>query len=424
GTKRKKRGAGGRADAASGAKQVAAARGKTKWPGSPFPWVSANVVHKKTGKPVLPPYVIREINGVKVAFVGAVTKDLKKVTTAKGIPNIKALDPATAVNKYVPEIQAQGVKTIVVVVHEGGDTDKDDPTKLAGPIVKLAEDLDPEVDVIISAHSHKEYATEISGKQVIQAGSYAKALGVVDLNVDRTTGDVVSAGARLVRNDENGIEPDAKIAAMALKFHKAVAPRTERVVTTLKAPLTREAGPNGETAIGSLIAEAQRVFAKADIGFMNNGGVRQDLEAGPLKWGTLFGVQPFANHVMRLEMTGAEVRELLEQQFPEGGNGRQLQIAGLKVHLDLTKPSGQKVVSVTLADGTPLDPKKTYKIAANAFIAEGGDGFTAFKKGRKRTDVGDDLKALVKYLESGKPVPTKPPENVIIDAGSVPAHGH
>ncbi len=423
---RKRKGSGAKADAVAGAKQAAAARGKAKWPGSPFPWVSANVVDAKTKKPILPPYVIKEIDGVKVAFIGAITKDLKKVTLAKGIPNIEALDPATAVNSYVPEIRAKGAKAIVVVVHEGGEPSKEDPTKVRGAIVQLAEQLDSEVDAVVSGHSHKEYATQIAGKQVVQAGNYAKALGVVELGVDRKTGQVVSSSSRLVRNDEAGIQPDKRVAALAARYHKAVAPKTEKVVTTLKAPLTREASKSGETKLGALIADAQRAYAKTQVAFMNNGGVRQDLaEPGPVTWGKLFGVQPFANIVTKLEMTGAEIRELLEQQFPADGSAPKiLQVSGLKVSFDPTKPIGQRIPKVTLEDGTALDPATSYSVAANSFIADGGDGFTTFKKGRKRIEVGVDLNALVQYLSSGKPVPTGDPGRITIEGGALPEAEH
>ncbi|MCW2959927.1 MAG: bifunctional metallophosphatase/5-nucleotidase [Thermoleophilia bacterium] len=423
--KKRKKGSSAQLDATAGAAHAAAAKGKPAWPGSPFPWVSANVVDKKTKKPILPPYVIREINGVKVAFVGATTKDLKNVTVAKGIQNIEAIDPVVAINKLVPEIQAKGAKAIVVVVHEGGEADAKDPKKLSGPVVELAEKLHPEVDAIISGHSHKEYATSINGKQVVQAGNYAKALAVVELAVDRKTGQVIKSDSRLVRNDEAGIQPDAKVAKMVDQFHAAVAPRTEKVITTLTAPLTRAKAANGETTLGSLIADAQRAWAKTDIGLMNNGGVRQDIEqSGPVKWGTLFGVQPFANRIMKLELTGAEVKETLEQQFTAEGHAKVLQLSGLTVHVDLTKPVGSKVVKIVMADGKPLDPKKTYTVSANSFIADGGDGYTALKKGRKRQDVGEDLEALVKYLSDGKPVPTKVPGRIIVDGGTMPVDGH
>jgi len=422
--KKRKKGSSAKLDAAAGAKHVAAAKGKPAWPGSPFPWVSANIVDATSKRPILPPYVIKEINGVKVALIGATTKDLKNVTVAKGIPNIESLDPAEAVNRYIPEIKAKGVHAIVVVVHEGGEADKKDPKKISGPIVDLATRLDPEVDAVVSGHSHKEYATQIAGKQVIQAGNYAKALGVIDLAVDRKTGQVVNSTSRLVRNDEAGILPDKRVQTMVAGYHKAVAPRTEKVITTLKAPLTRVFSKTGETTLGETIADAQRAHVKADIALMNPGGVRQDITAaGPLKWGTVFGVQPFGNRVMRLELTGADLKATLEQQFSEAG-AKMLQTSGMTVHMDMTKPIGQRIVSITTDDGKPLDIAKTYVVAANSFIADGGDGFTALTKAKKKTDVGDDLTALVAFLSSGKPVPDGSKPRVIIDAGALAADQH
>jgi 5'-nucleotidase len=424
--KRRRRGAAAGLQAKAGAAHVAGAAGKPAWPGSPFPWISANVVDKRTKRPILPPYVIREIKGVKVAFVGAVTKDLKNVTVAKGIPNIEALDPADAINKLVPEIRAKGAKAIVVVVHEGGEPDKEKPGEVKGAIVDLANRLDPEVDAIVSGHSHKEYATQIAGKQVIQAGNYAKALGVVELGIDKNTGQVVVSSSRLVRNDEAGIQPDAKVAALADRFHKAVAPRTEKVVSNLAAPVIRKQTPTGEMPLGALIADAQRAFAKTQIAFMNNGGVRQDLDAaGPLTWGKLFTVQPFANIVTSFELTGAEIKAVLEEQFRPNGEAYMLQASGLKMHVDPTKPAGQRVTQITLDDGTPIDPTKTYSIAANSFIADGGDGFTSFKKAKKKREVGVDLDALVQYFATSKAAAAPPAGGrIVVDAGALNIGDH
>ncbi len=422
---RRRRGRSAAVDAASGAKQTAAARGKQKWPGSPFPWIAANVVHAKTGKPVLPPYMIKEVNGVKVAFIGAVTKDLKAVTTAKGIPNIKALDVADSVNRYVPELQAKGVKTIVLVMHEGGTVSKEDPSNVTGPVEDIAKRLDPEVDAIVAGHSHDQFATKIAGKPVIHTGNYAKAIGVIDLAVDRKTGQVVSSSERLVINDETGIAPDPKVAALVSRFEKAVAPRTSKIIANLAAPLTKEANAAGETSLGALIADAQRTTAKADIGMMNPGGIRKDLEkAGPLTWGQAFSVQPFGNRVMKLELTGAQVRETLEQQFPaDGSPPKVLQVSGMTVHVDMTKPVGQRIVKVVMADGSELDPARTYTVAANSFIADGGDGFTTLAKAKKKTDHGVDIDSLATYLSSGGKIPTEPPGRIVLVAGEMPA-GH
>jgi 2',3'-cyclic-nucleotide 2'-phosphodiesterase (5'-nucleotidase family) len=416
---RKRRRAGGRADAATGARHVAAAKGKPKWPGSPFPWISANVVHKSSGKTVLPPYVIKEVDGVKVAFVGAVTADLKKTTLASGIENIEALDIADSINKYVPEIKAKGVKAIVVVMHEGGAHSKQEPKQLTGPIDDIAKRLDPEVDVIVAGHTREKFATTLHGKHVIHTGDYAQALGVVDLKVDRTTGQVVSGEARLVTNDQNGIAPDPTVGALVKRFEQAVAPRTQRVVATLDAPLTKTTNAAGESALGALIADAQRWKAKTQVALMNPGGIRKDLDqAGTLKWGTLFGVQPFANRVTSMKLTGAQLLAVLEEQFADPAKPKVLQVSGMTVHMDLTKPVGQRITKVVMADGKALDPAASYSVAANSFLADGGDGFTTFTKGTSRKDHGVDLDALSGYLATGAKVATTPPGRIVIDAGA------
>ena len=320
--------------------------------------------------------------------------------------------------------KAKGVQAIVLLVHEGGAPDKADPTKLTGEIVKLAEALDPAVNAVVSAHSHKEYVATIAGKTVIQAGSYGAALGEINLAVDKTTGKVTTTSARLIRNDQSGILPDPVVAKMVKAFEAKVAPRTQQVVTTLAAPLTNERNAAGETALGAVIADAQRAAAGADIGLMNFGGIRTSIKAGSVNWGQLFAVQPFGNRIQRVELTGAELLAVLEEQFTEARTNI-LQISGLTVHLDLTKPLGSRVVSVTTADGAPLDPKKTYKVAANAFLADGGDGYTKLKVARNREDIGDDLTALVDYLRAnGAKVPTAASGRIVIDKGALPTDMH
>jgi 2',3'-cyclic-nucleotide 2'-phosphodiesterase (5'-nucleotidase family) len=256
---------------------------------------------------------------------------------------------------------------------------------------------------------------------VIQAGNYAKALGVVELGIDKATGQVVASSSRLVRNDENGIQPDPVVAKMVDRFHAAVAPRTEKVVTNLAAPLVRKLTPSGEMPLGAVIADAQRAFAKTQIAFMNNGGVRQDLDtAGPLTWGKLFGVQPFANIITSFEMTGADIKAVLEEQFRATGEAYMLQASGLKMHVDPTKPAGQRITQITLVDGTPIDPAKTYTVAANSFLADGGDGFASFKKSKKKRELGVDLDALVQYMSTNKAAAAPPAAGrIVVDAGQL-----
>lgn len=413
-----------------GGRRTKRVRGKNvagpMWPGSPFPFVSANIVDRKSGKPVLPPYIIKTVNGVKVAFIGATTKNLKKVTLASGIKNVTALDPAKAINRYIPEIKAQGVRAVVVLIHEGGEMDEKSK-QLSGDIVDVVKRMDPEVDAVVSAHSHKEYVARVNGKLVTQALSYAKALAEIDLLVDRKSGDVVASNARIIKNDQAGVAPDPLVDHMVKAFKAKVAPVAERVISILPGPVTREMSTAGETAMGTLIAEAQRVYANADIAFMNPGGIRQDLTVGgPVTWGKLFGVQPFANRVTRMQMSGAQILKVLEQMFPADGKTHPtiLQVAGMRVWFDMSKPAGSRITKVVTDDGKALDPKRSYTVAANAFLCGGGDGFTELMTGANKQEIGTDLDALVKYLKAGNPVPLAPVGRLNIAGGALPKDAH
>lgn len=401
-------------------------KGAPPWPGSPFPWLSANLLDKKSGKPILPPYVIMKINGVNVAFIGAVTKNLRNVTISSAVKNLDVLDPATAINRYIPEIQKQGVHAIVAFMHEGGTPNE--KGEVEGPIVDIAKRLDPDVDVVMSAHSHREYATKIHGKIVTQGSSYAKALAEIDLAIDPKTGHVVAGSSRIIHNDQNGVAPDPLVGKLAGMFQEAVSSKTQRVISELPGPVTRKASPAGESALGTLIAEAQRQFARTDIAVMNPGGIRQDLTSGgPVTWGKLFGVQPFNNHVMRTSMTGKQIMAMLEEMFRAPGKGHDviLQVAGMRVWIDPRKPLGKRITKVVTDDGKKLDLMRTYTVALNAFLAQGGDGFVSLGKLKKPVDVGSDLAALVAYLSAGKPVPTAPVGRLNLVGGSKlaePAH--
>jgi 5'-nucleotidase len=159
-----------------------------------------------------------------------------------------------------------------------------------------------------------------------------------------------------------------------------------------------------DCALGDLIADAQREYADAQIAFMNPGGIRADIQAGEVTYGELFTVQPFDNQVVRMELTGDQIYRLLEQQFRVDGTSRILQVCGIKVSYNASNPVGQRITGVTLTDGTPIDrndTQTTYTVAANSFIATGGDGFTVFKEASATQEtLGSDLDALEAYAGS------------------------
>jgi 5'-nucleotidase len=268
------------------------------------------------------------------------------------------------------------------------------------------------VDVVISGHAHSFtnlYLPNAGQKPtlVTQAYSSGTAFGDIELTIDRKSHDVVEKSATIVHTFGDagpGLHPAEDVAALVERAKRRVAPLVEKQVGEAARAISRDRNEHGESALGNLIADAQRAAVGADVAIMNVGGIRADLDAGPVTWGELFTVQPFANEVVRLELTGEELRALFEQQWSDAGTTRMLQVSGLRVTYAPERPAGSRIVSLTVG-GAPLDASRTYSVAVNSFLAPGGDGFTVLARGRNRTTGPLDLEALTRFVESvGRPL--------------------
>ena len=363
--------------------------------GASFPLLAANIVDAKSGIPVLPPYTIMDIESVPVAFIGAVTSETPSIVMAGSVKGLSFLSPVEAINGYVSKILKEGVKSIVVIAHEGGAQNADG--RIVGPIAEIARGLNGAVDLIISGHSHTLLNGFVGGKLIVQAGSKGTAFADVDLVLDKATGDVVSAKAEIVTVWSDGKREDRKIAGLIAPWAKSTQPLIEKKIATAAKEITRTANESGESALGDLIAEAQKWGCKTRIAFVNPGGIRRDLPAGDLSWGMLFECQPFGNMLMRFKMSGDQIRRVLNQQWT---SKRILQIAGIKYRWDGRKPSGDRITSLTLSDGMPIEKNKLYDVAANNYLSAGGDGFSVFREAAGQTAVLNDLDALTAYLQA------------------------
>jgi 5'-nucleotidase len=389
------------------------------WRGATFPYVSANVVDARTKLPILPPFVIKQVsNRVNVAFVGAVLKGTPSIVTPAGVAGLQFLDEAEAINRTIPFIKALGVKAIVVTIHQGGFQTNNSggasgpATALNGPEIKdIVARLDGEVDVVISGHAHSFTNTLLknaAGKEVLvtQAFSSGTAYADIDLEIDPATREVMTKQARVVTTyhlDLAGlpiVQPDPAVAAMVAAADGRVAAIVNQVVAQTTAPLTRAQNGAGESALGNLIADAQRWKMGTDFAFMNPGGVRADIAAGPVSWGEVFAVQPFANDLVTMKLTGQQVLDLLAQQFAVA---RILQISGLRfswrdVDGPGNGPLGGALVGATSSSGAAIDPGVIYTVTVNSFLAGGGDNFTVLRDGTDKVVGPVDLDALVEYL--------------------------
>lgn len=372
------------------------------FPGSGFPLVVANVVDRKTQDPVLPPYVIKVVEGVPIGFIGIVTIETPTIVMPSGVASLEFLDPAVCINKYVAELRAKGVEAIVVLAHEGGTQDPK-TGEISGPIRDIAEKIDDAVDIIVSGHTHTRLNGVVDGKLIVQAYSKGTAFADVDFVVDRKSGDVVSAQAEIVDVWADTATPEPRIAEMVASYEEKVRPLVERTVGRAAHDITREMSPAGESALGNLIADAQRWATGTQIAFMNPGGIRADLPAGDVSWGELYEIQPFGNNLVKMTLTGDQIYRLLNQQWQKQGEQtriRFLQISGLKYAWDDRRSFGDKVTGVWLEDGKPVDRTASYTVVANNFIAAGGDNFTVFTEAKDQEICQVDLDALVEYVKS------------------------
>ena len=392
--------------------------------GASFTYLAANVIDKATGKTLLPAYKIEEAKGVKVAFIGAVLKDAPALLLPSAVGGLSFLDEADSINQALAEVRAKGATVFVVLIHEGGHTDEafnePDCRNLKGPIVSIAKRLDPEVKLIISGHTHTGFQCKVDGRTITQADMGGHVLSRIKLMVDPQSRALRDVAVRNVVMKVGEYPADPRMAGYLKLVKERSAAALARPVARLGAKsIPRKLNDAGEAPLGNLIADAVLDASKAEgvqIAFMNGGGIRKDLESGDDQVAT-FGhaqvVLPFSNTIVVMDMTGAQLRAALEQQWMRKHADSQAEMLhpsrGFSYRWDATRPKGQRVVpgSVKL-DGVALDDNKTYRVAANNFLAEGGDGFTAFAEAaNKRNTQMLDLDAFVRYLSSndraGKP---------------------
>jgi len=402
--------------------------------GADFRFLAANVIREINGKPLFPAYKIASYKGAKLAFIGVTLEGTPTIVTPSGVAGLKFLDEADTVNALVPQLQAQGIKSIVLLIHEGGAQagTYNQCAGISGPIVEIVNNLDDEVDVVITGHTHNAYNCVIDDKLVTGASSFGRILTDIDLTIDRATGDVVTKQANniIVTRD---VAKDPALTALVEKYNALSAPFANRVIGSITADITRTANAAGESALGDVIADAQlaatapAAYGGAVVAFMNPGGIRTDLLynqisggelPGEVTYGESFNVQPFGNSMVTLSLTGAQIDTLLEQQFdnPAPGQNRILQVSnGFTYAWSLSAPTGNKVDPLSIMiNGVQIDLNSVYRVTVNSFLADGGDNFLVLREGYDRLGGAVDTDALEAYFVANSPVPPGPQNRILV----------
>src|SRR5438132_12413082 len=198
--------------------------------GAKFRYIAASTIEKSTGKTVLPPYAIREFEGIPVAFIGLTLKGTPNLVSPVGVAGLEFKDEADTVNALVPELKAHGIEAIVVLIHEGGfpTGDYNECPGISGPIVDIVKKLDKAVDVVISGHTHQAYNCSIDGRLVTSGDKYGTIVTAIDVKLDPRTRDVISARANnhLVRLDSVAKDPDQP--ALPASYQQTAGPSPNR----------------------------------------------------------------------------------------------------------------------------------------------------------------------------------------------------
>ncbi|MDX3351101.1 MULTISPECIES: bifunctional metallophosphatase/5'-nucleotidase [Streptomyces] len=409
--------------------------------GADYPYLAANVLDEKTGKPLLKPYWVWKQRGVKVGFIGVTLEGTPDIVSAEGVKGLKFEDEVETINKYAKELQRQGVKSIVALIHEGGfpasssyNYDCDSPGAgdgISGPIVDIAKNITPQVDALVTGHTHNAYVCTIpdpagNPRMVTSASSFGRLYTDTTLTYDRRTGDIARTSVKSANHVVTRDVPKAPdMTRLIAKWSTLAAPIGNRPIGYVSADINRD---GTESPLGDLIADAQFAYGEAqdpetDLALMNPGGIRAPLTYtasgaegdGVVTYAEGFTVQPFANTVNLKDYTGAQLIQVLKEQVsgPNEAAPKILQVSsGLTYTLDLTRSGADRVVTDSIRlNGAAIDPTATYRVASNSFLAGGGDGFTTLGEGTNERVGADDLAAFEQYLtaNSSATAPIAPP---------------
>lgn len=340
-----------------------------------FPMLAANIY--ENGKPVAwaKPTQMIERDGLKIGIIGVSTVETSEAAHKNFVGKLEFKAAAPIAQKYTDELKKQGADIVIVNGHIGAATGSGN--EITGELMDTAYQVNG-ADAFIGGHSHQKLATVVNNKAVVEANYNGRNFGHITLYYDPAAKKVVHATSETVEVSKGTLEvtPNAAIDKMVKAQTDKLAPIFDVKVGKTEKGIVRDY--NNESAMGNLTTDAMNKTVKTQIAFTNAGGLRTDLAAGDITVKHIFGVSPFDNTITTGEMTGKQIKALLEQAAKSKVG--MLQISGLKWTYDSTKPEGKRVVSVTTADGKVLEDGKKYSVCTNDFLSVGGDAFTVFKE--------------------------------------------
>jgi 5'-nucleotidase len=391
-------------------------QGRPPYQGAKFEFLAANVerIEPAAGGPLtlFPPYAIRRFDGVPVGFIGLTLEGTPGIVRPGGTAGLRFKNEVETIRRYVAELRDKGVFAVVVIIHEGGEQTGgiNECVDFKGKAKDIAVALPQEVSVVVTGHTHRYYVCELGDRLVTSAGSYGTLVTDINLDVDRATGKVLRRAAK-----NHVVQPDGprepRLTALVDRYVALSKPLENRSVAKLSRELASIPLPTGESHLGNLVADAHLAATMspdrggAVIAFNNSNSLRAPLipdADGNISYGALFAAQPFQNDLVVMNLTGAQIKRVLEQQFGATVSMRPRSLnasRGFTFSWDAAKPQGERVIAESIKlNGVRIQPELQYRVAMNSFIAGGGDGYSVFTEGTDRQVSVQDLEALVEYL--------------------------
>ena len=371
---------------------------------APYPFLAANV-RDTAGRdiPWIPNDTLLRLPGVTVGVIGVATTETPTSTRPTHVASMRFLPAAPIVDAHARALRGRGADVVVVVAHAGGFCQREDANRCHGEIIDLAQQVTERIDAIVSGHTHSPVSAVIRGIPVVQAFSRGAAIGLIDIPLQQ--GPPASVHVRHVRPDS--VPADSSVAV----YTAQVLARTREAFGVVVGTIAERMTPGTQSALGNLIADAQRAAGQGDVAVMNRGGVRAPLAAGPATYGALFEVAPFANTLVRVRARGADLRQWLEKVV-SGEEPGYFNVSGVRIHYDPDRPAGRRITRLEFTDGRPFSARRIYRIVLSDFLAVGGNGLFVPEHHLGIEDLEVvDVDALAAYVRS-QPQPVRPPTDV------------
>lgn len=374
-----------------------------------FPLLAANV-RGGDGELLFDPYVIFEMNGVKVGVFGIATPETATKSDPRIVADLTFDDPVQTAALMASELKSRGCDIIIALTHLGL-SNASEPENRSEALAAVDG-----IDVVIDGHSHTllENGMLVGDTLIAQTGELGKNIGVVEIEV--SNGKAVSKTAKLVAVPKSGeaseLVPDEDIVSKIAEEDAKLSHITEEIVGSTPVFLDGEwpGIRTNETNLADLITDSMKYAAGADIAFLTGGNIRASISAGDITMGQILTTLPYSNLITTVELSGTDVLAMLEygvSKYPEPA-GEYIHVSGIKFEFDTNAPSMRRVTKVTMADGGEFDIDAIYTIATIEFLSEGGDGYTMVANGTNKIYYQGDIEALIEYLNTSPDIKAAP----------------